>query len=157
MIFTIALIALSAKMARADGMVSDAEIEAFKRIVRVPPEEEGNVRRIFNLAHQNIAGYEAYAGQIAQLYAGLVRNPVSRLERLDEYDPSGAIGFCYGRAMSAQLMASRLGLETKSIRKLFIVGDLRSNPAKRDWRFHVTTIVRNDRGEWIALDLPIQR
>src|SRR5689334_21709436 len=51
-IFTIALIALSAKMAKADGMVSDAEIEAFKRIVRVPREEENNVRRIFNLAHQ---------------------------------------------------------------------------------------------------------
>jgi DnaJ like chaperone protein len=79
-VFTIALIALSAKMAKADGIVSDAEIEAFKRIVRVPRDEEGNVRRIFNLAHQNIAGYDAYAGQIARLYAG---NPAMLEDILD--------------------------------------------------------------------------
>jgi DnaJ like chaperone protein len=79
-VFTIALIALSAKMAKADGIVSDAEIEAFKRIVRVPRDEESNVRRIFNLAHQNIAGYDAYAGQIARLYAG---NPAMLEDILD--------------------------------------------------------------------------
>ena len=49
-IFTIAVIALSAKMAKADGTVSIHEIEAFDRMFRVPPSEEANVRRIFNLA-----------------------------------------------------------------------------------------------------------
>jgi DnaJ like chaperone protein len=36
--FTIAMIALSAKMAKADGVVTEAEVEAFDRIFRVPPE-----------------------------------------------------------------------------------------------------------------------
>jgi DnaJ like chaperone protein len=66
--FTIAIIALGAKMAKADGVVTSDEIEAFGRIFRVPPSEEANVRRVFDLARQDTAGYEAYAGQIARLF-----------------------------------------------------------------------------------------
>jgi DnaJ like chaperone protein len=66
--FTIAVIALAGKMARADGDVSDAELAAFQRVFRVPPEEEANVARIFNLARRDIAGFEYYAGQIARLF-----------------------------------------------------------------------------------------
>jgi DnaJ like chaperone protein len=69
-VFTIAIIGLSAKMAKADGTVTDDEIAAFGRIFRVPPQEEANVRRIFNLARQDTAGYEVYAGQIARLLRG---------------------------------------------------------------------------------------
>jgi len=78
--FTIAVIALAGKMARADGMVSDAELEAFARVFRVPPQEEANVRRIFNLARQDVAGYEAYAQQIARLFVG---NPAILEDVLD--------------------------------------------------------------------------
>jgi DnaJ like chaperone protein len=69
-VFTIAVIALCAKMAKADGIVTPDEEEAFGRIFRVPPGEEANVRRIFNLARQDIAGYEAYARQIASVFRG---------------------------------------------------------------------------------------
>src|ERR1700742_5060580 len=68
--FTIAVIALAGKMAKADGVVSDEELEAFHRTFRVPPQEEANVRRIFNLARQDVAGFEAYAQQIARLFFG---------------------------------------------------------------------------------------
>lgn len=67
-VFTIAMIALAAKMAKADGVVTRDEVDAFRRIFRVPPEEMENVRRIFNLARRDTAGYEAYAGQIAKLF-----------------------------------------------------------------------------------------
>lgn len=66
--FTMAIIALSAKMAKADGTVTADEIEAFGRMFRVPPSEEANVRRIFDLARQDTAGYEIYAGQIARIF-----------------------------------------------------------------------------------------
>ena len=69
-VFTIAIIALSAKMAKADGTVTPDEIEAFGRMFRVPPSEEANVRRIFNFARQDTAGYEIYAGQIARIFRG---------------------------------------------------------------------------------------
>jgi DnaJ like chaperone protein len=68
--FTIAIIALSAKMAKADGVVTDEEVDAFERVFRVPPGEQASVRRFFDLARQDTAGYEAYAGQIARLYKG---------------------------------------------------------------------------------------
>src|ERR1700755_1372684 len=64
-VFTIAVIALAGKMAKAGGGGSGAELEAFERVFRVPPHEQANVRRIFNLARQDVAGYESYAGQIA--------------------------------------------------------------------------------------------
>lgn len=67
--FTIAMIGLAAKMAKADGEVTEAEVEAFDRIFRVPPEEQATVRRFFDLARQDTAGFEAYAHQIARMYA----------------------------------------------------------------------------------------
>jgi len=57
-VFTIAVIALSAKMAKADGVVTDEEVEAFQRMFRVAPAEEANVRRVFDLARRDTAGYE---------------------------------------------------------------------------------------------------
>ena len=56
--FTIAVIALSAKMAKADGIVTDDEIEAFERLFRVHPDEAANVRRVFDMARRDTAGYE---------------------------------------------------------------------------------------------------
>jgi DnaJ like chaperone protein len=79
-VFTIAVIALAGKMAKADGSVSDAELDAFARVFRVPPQEEANVRRIFNLARQDMAGYETYAQQIAGLFVG---NPAILEDVLD--------------------------------------------------------------------------
>jgi DnaJ like chaperone protein len=65
--FTIGVIALSAKMAKADGVVSPLEVAAFKKIFQSAPDEAANVERMFNLAKQDVAGYEAYADQIAAL------------------------------------------------------------------------------------------
>src|SRR4051812_20106158 len=78
--FTIAVVALAGKMARADGVVSEQEFEIFREAFGVPPEEENNIRRIFNLARQDIAGFEYYAGQIAQLFVG---NPAMLEDVLD--------------------------------------------------------------------------
>jgi DnaJ like chaperone protein len=66
--FTIGVIALGAKMAKADGVVTSDEVSAFKQVFTVPPSEVRNVARIFNLAKQDVAGYEAYAGQLAGLF-----------------------------------------------------------------------------------------
>jgi len=66
--FTVGVIALGAKMAKADGVVTPDEVEAFKQVFRVPPSEMHNVARIFNLAKQDVAGYEAYAEQLAEMF-----------------------------------------------------------------------------------------
>ncbi len=68
--FSVAMIALSAKMAKADGVVTEEEVQAFQQTFRTTPQEEANVRRVFNLARQDTAGYEVYAKQIARIFAG---------------------------------------------------------------------------------------
>lgn len=68
--FSFALIALSAKMAVADGVVSPIEVKAFERTVQIAPEEAEHVERLFALAQQDVAGFEAYARKIARFFAG---------------------------------------------------------------------------------------
>lgn len=65
--FSIAMIALSAKMAKADGVVTQDEIRAFQDIFAVPKEETAHVARLYDLAKQDVAGYETYARQLAGL------------------------------------------------------------------------------------------
>ena len=78
--FTIAVIALGAKMAKADGHVSRDEIAAFRRLFHVPPEELKNVGRVFDLARKDARGFEPYARQVARMFAA---NPAVLEELLD--------------------------------------------------------------------------
>ena len=79
-VFTIAVIALSAKMAKADGVVTPDEVAVFERLFRVEPAEAANVRRLFDLARRDTAGYESYARQIARRFAS---NPALLEDILD--------------------------------------------------------------------------
>jgi DnaJ like chaperone protein len=68
--FTVGVIALFAKMAKADGLVTRDEIDAFNRVFEVPKSERAHVGQIFDLAKQSISGFEEYAQQIAGLFRG---------------------------------------------------------------------------------------
>lgn len=65
--FSVALIALSAKMAKADGVVTEAEVAAFQDIFEIPDDEAEHVSRLYNLAKQDVAGYEVYAARLSGL------------------------------------------------------------------------------------------
>jgi DnaJ like chaperone protein len=67
--FTLALIALSAKMAMADGAVTASEVRAFNATVEIAKGQEPQVERLFNLAKQDVAGYDAYARKVARFFA----------------------------------------------------------------------------------------
>lgn len=66
--FAIAVIALGAKMAKADGIVTKDEVVAFREVFVIPAEEEANAARVFNLARQDVAGYDIYARRIKAMY-----------------------------------------------------------------------------------------
>jgi len=66
--FAIAVIALGAKMAKADGQVTKNEVAAFREVFTIPKAEEKNAARVFNLARQDVAGYEEYAERIARMF-----------------------------------------------------------------------------------------
>jgi DnaJ like chaperone protein len=66
--FTIAVIGLGAKMAKADGLVRTAEVTAFRQVFQIAPEDEPAAARVFNLARQDVAGFDAYARRIAAMF-----------------------------------------------------------------------------------------
>jgi DnaJ like chaperone protein len=66
--FAIAVIALGAKMAKADGRVTRDEVTAFREVFHIPADEEANAARVFNMARQDVAGYEAYARRIRAMF-----------------------------------------------------------------------------------------
>ncbi|PUB18676.1 J domain-containing protein [Yoonia sediminilitoris] len=66
--FTIAVIALGAKMAKADGIVTKDEVIAFREVFLISQAEEANAARVFNLARQDVAGFDTYARRIKAMY-----------------------------------------------------------------------------------------
>ncbi|MCU0901126.1 MAG: molecular chaperone DjiA [Cypionkella sp.] len=66
--FTIAVIALGAKMAKADGAVTRDEVATFRQIFAIAEEEKTNAARVFNLARQDVAGFDAYARKVAAMF-----------------------------------------------------------------------------------------
>jgi DnaJ like chaperone protein len=91
--FTIGVIALGAKMARVDGEVTCDEVEAFQSFFHVPPGEEKNVQRFFDLAKRDASGFEPYARQVAALFPDAPEVLENVLEGLfDIAKADGAVG-----------------------------------------------------------------
>lgn len=76
--FTIAVIALGAKMAKADGVVTRDEVAAFRRVFTIPKGEEASAAKVFDLARQDVAGFDAYARKIRAMF-----NPSDRDVMID--------------------------------------------------------------------------
>ena len=67
--FTIGVIVLGAKLAKADGQVTRDEVDAFKQVFHIPPDEMKNVGRVFDQARKDARGFEPYARQLARMFA----------------------------------------------------------------------------------------
>lgn len=74
--FTIGVIALGAKLAKADGTVTRDEVTMFRSVFTISAADEKHAARIFDLARQDVAGFDAYARKIAALFPP--RDPVLR-------------------------------------------------------------------------------
>ncbi|SFE91171.1 DnaJ like chaperone protein [Sulfitobacter brevis] len=68
--FTIAVIALGAKMAKADGLVTRDEVTAFREVFQIAESDAAGAARVFDLARQDVAGFEDYARRIASMFDG---------------------------------------------------------------------------------------
>ncbi|MEX0365861.1 MAG: TerB family tellurite resistance protein [Ruegeria sp.] len=67
--FAIAVIALGAKMAKADGQVTRDEVTAFREVFQIGREEEAGAATVFNMARTDVAGYQDYARKIRRMFA----------------------------------------------------------------------------------------
>lgn len=124
-VFTVALIALSAKMAKADGQVSEVEIRAFEEVLKVPDSEKANVDRVYKIAQQDVAGFEAYAEQLARIYRDNpamledVLDALFHIAKADQYIHPAEIEFLrkvadifgFSEVEFARIRASHLGPE----------------------------------------------
>jgi DnaJ like chaperone protein len=68
--FTIAVIALGAKMAKADGLVTRDEVMAFREVFQIAEGDTEGAARVFNLARQDVAGFDDYARRISSMFQG---------------------------------------------------------------------------------------
>ncbi len=66
--FAAAVVALAAKMARADGKSTLDEAAAFRAAFPIAPDERPMFDRLFALAQETVHGYEGYAGRIGKRY-----------------------------------------------------------------------------------------
>lgn len=110
--FTIAVIALGAKIAKADGRVTRAEVVAFREVFHIAPEDEGNAARVYDLARQDVAGYRDYAARIARLFSD---RPALRKEVLEGLFHIAVADGAYHVGEDAMLadVAGILGLDTR--------------------------------------------
>lgn len=68
--FTIAVIALGAKMAKADGLVTKNEVTAFREVFQIAEADAAEAAKVFNLARQDVTGFDDYARRIAVMFEG---------------------------------------------------------------------------------------
>ncbi len=124
--FTIAFVALAAKMAKADGCVAVIEAETFHRMYEVRADEAVNVRQVFDLAAQDTAGFESYARQIAKALRHeprILRDVFDGLFHIAASD--GILHPSEDRFLRA--VAGIFGIEAvelRTIRRAFVYGDV---------------------------------
>lgn len=80
--FAIAVIALGAKMAKADGQVTRDEVTAFREVFHITTADEAGAARVFNLARQDVAGFEEYASRIHSMFSDDPQTLVDLVEGL---------------------------------------------------------------------------
>jgi DnaJ like chaperone protein len=68
-LFAVSVVVLSAKLAKADGAVKREEIDAFKRLFRIPPENMSDVAELFDRARETAAEFEPFADRLGEAFA----------------------------------------------------------------------------------------
>lgn len=120
--FTVAVVALAAKMAKADGVATEIEAQAFARSFHVAAEEMAHVQRVFALAAGDVAGFESYAETIGRL----LRNDPVLLRHVFEglFHIAAADGVLHAAEDAfLRVVARKFGIEDakfRAIRRLFV-------------------------------------
>ena len=88
-VFAMSVVVLSAKLAKVDGPVNRAEIEAFKRQFRIPPEGMRDVGRLFDQARDSRESFEPYARVLSDSFSdnrGLLEDVLAALFHIARAD-----------------------------------------------------------------------
>jgi hypothetical protein len=96
-----------------------------------------------------------YAALAQKILDQVRSNPVAKLESWHEYDPSGQLGFCFGRALLSHYLLLKAGVKQDDIGKVFVAGQLRV--ASRMWTFHVAVLIRDEKQGFLVVDSLLEK
>ena len=85
-----------------------------------------------------------------KILAKVRENPVAKLEAMQSYDPTGQLGFCFGRALLVHYYLREAGVSQEDIAKIFSAGELRVG--HKIWNFHVAVMVRDSEYGFLVID-----
>ena len=88
-LFAICVVVLSAKLAKCDGAVKREEIDAFKRLFRIPPESLREVGQLFDQARDSPEDYESFAQRLGDAFAdnkGMLEDVLAALFQIARAD-----------------------------------------------------------------------
>ena len=126
-VFTAGVIALSAKMAKADGQVTKEEILTFRKFVQIPKENIDEVSKLWELAKETTDGYELYARQIYNSFKNESEILVKILDLLFEIAKSD--GIIKSEELNYLEVVSKIfNLDEKTFRQLFAQHKSEGNP-----------------------------
>jgi DnaJ like chaperone protein len=88
-LFAVSVTVLAAKLAKCDGPVSRAEIDAFKRSFSIPEQSVQEVGRLFDNARDSSGGFETYAVRLGQAFSdnrGILEQVLAGLHQVARAD-----------------------------------------------------------------------
>ncbi len=108
----------------------------LKRLLTEPPQSKGPAPD-----HRAIA---------EKVLLQLRAHPTANLDATVQYDASGQIGFCFGRALLAHYRLLKAGISQADLAKIFLFGELMVD--RQLWRFHVAVMARDGKDGFIVVD-----
>ena len=146
--FTIGVIVLSAKMAKADGKVTEEEIKAFKEKINVPDNEIKNVAKLWDQAKKTTDGFEVYAKQISDLLgrnSSVLEELLNLLITIAQADGKITIPeikylkkvgdiFGFSNADFERIYSSKSGVDTDPYQVLGVSRNATVQEIKRKWK-----------------------
>ena len=146
--FTIGVIVLSAKMAKADGKVTEEEIKAFKEKINVPENEIKNVAKLWDQAKKTTDGFEVYAKQISDLLgrnSSVLEELLNLLITIAQADGKITIPeikylkkvgdiFGFSNEDFERIFSSRSGVYTDQYQVLGVSRNTKIDEIKRKWK-----------------------
>lgn len=84
----------------------------------------------------------------------LVREQDALITEDPKFSETKTLGICFGRAIFFHLLMLKLGVNKKSIKKIFAVGSIDSGIKDLVWQFHTAILVKDlESNKWWVLDL----
>lgn len=160
-VFAVNVTVLAAKLAKCDGPVTRAEIDAFKRSFKIPDENIREVGRLFDQARDSGQGFELYAEQLGEVFAdnrGLLEQVLAGLHQIAradgpingrEADFLRRVAVSFGLAPDATQRAGRSGF-TSSLDDPYTVLGMERNASNEALRERWKKLMRENHPDSLA-------